>query len=147
MECIFCDFVKGNTRRHRGRYPFMKLHDSKHTISFLSIDFPATEDGHILVIPKEHYANIEDIPHYILHDLIEHVSFISKILRTKNEANNILLNNGAGAGQCVFHTHFHLIPRNKGDKIKIEVWKSKEMTKEHFKKLHNKIKKQIKKHL
>ena len=145
QECIFCDFVQKKKNHHRDKYPFQILHEMKHSISFLSIDFPATEDGPVLVIPKKHFESLEDIPPTIQSDLIKHVSLISQALRIKNDGNNVLLNNGKAAGQFVFHTHFHIIPRNAKDNIKIEVWKRKNLSTDGFKKLHIKIQKEIKK--
>ncbi len=143
MDCIFCEFINKRLKKHRGNYPFKILHETEHSLSFLSIDFPATEDGHILVIPKKHYVNYEDIPNKILLDLFKHIKLITKALRIENQGNNLLLNNGAAAGQYIFHTHFHIIPRNDKDNIKIEVWKRKEITKEDYNKLHKKIKDKI----
>jgi histidine triad (HIT) family protein len=143
--CLFCEFVHKTTKTHRGKYPFKPLHKTKHSISFLSIDFPKNVDGHTLVVPKKHYNNITEIPKSTLHDLIEHTTLITKALEMKNDATNILVNNGIESGQTIFHTHFHIIPRNKGDKIDIELWKRKKITKEKFKELHTNIKKEIKK--
>ena len=103
-------------------------------------DIPATEDGHLLVIPKKHFTYIEDLPKRILHELIEHVSIFSKVLRKTHQGCNILVNDGKSAGQHILHTHFHVIPRDKGDNIKIDVWKRKKMTKSEFIKLNKKIK-------
>ena len=145
MECVFCQFLKGEKKEHSNGLPFKILNETKRTISFLSNVLPETEDGHILVIPKKHYAtSIEDIPKSTLHELIEHVTLLAKALRKKHEGCNILLNDGNAAGQTVFHTHFHLIPRDIKDKIKIEIYKRKKMKKEEFLKLHLAIKRTLK---
>ena len=143
MECIFCEFINKKKKQHRNNLPFLVLHESKNTISFLSADFPAKEDGHVLVIPKKHFEKIEEIPKYIQHELIEHVSLIIKTLRKNHEGCNFLLNDGTAAGQCVPHSHFHIIPRDKKDNITIEIWKSKKMNKDKFIRLHNTLKKEI----
>jgi diadenosine tetraphosphate (Ap4A) HIT family hydrolase len=132
--------LEHRNNNHVNGLPFLVLHETKHSISFLSIDIPATEEGHVLVIPKKHYSDLELIPKYIQYDLMEHISLISKALRVKNHACNILLNNGKEAGQCIYHTHFHIIPRNQDDNIAIEVWKSREINKETYQKLHEEIK-------
>lgn len=144
MPCVFCDFVSKKKTENHG-YPVIFLKEAKNTVSFLSIDFPEKEDGHVLVIPKKHFPSLEDIPINIEHELIEHVSAISKVLRKTHKGCNVLLNDGRAAGQRVNHTHFHIIPRDKGDKIKIELWKKKKMSVDQFKKLHAKIRKEIEK--
>ena len=145
MDCLFCDFVNKKNKKHNDGIPFKTLHETKHSISFLSIDFPTTENGHILVIPKKHYANYEEIPNYILEDLFKHIKIIIKALRIENQGNNILLNNGSAAGQYISHVHFHIIPRNDNDNIKIEVWKRKKFTKDEYNKLHKEMKNKISK--
>ncbi len=144
-ECIFCDFVSGKWKKHRNKFVFEVLHETKNTISFHSIDFPSPKKEHVLVIPKKHYVNLEDCPKNILHELIDHVALISCALRMENDGANILLNDGRSAEQSVMHTHFHVVPRNKGDKIEIELWKRVEVSGKKFHQINNKIKKLIRK--
>jgi len=144
-KCIFCDFVSGKWKEHRNKFKFEILNETKHTISFLSIDFPHPKQEHILVIPKKHYLNLEDCPKYVLHELIEHVSIASKVLRLENQGCNILLNDGKSAEQTVMHTHFHLVPRNEKDGIQIELWKRVNISKNKYSELNKKVKKLFKK--
>ncbi len=117
----------------------MKLHETKHSLSFLSIDFPTTEDGHTLVIPKKHYKNVEDIPKTIMNDVAAHMQLVARAIKTKNSACNILLNDGKAADQTIWHAHFHLVPRNKGDGIVMEGWKRKKMSPKQFKTMYNEV--------
>jgi diadenosine tetraphosphate (Ap4A) HIT family hydrolase len=139
-NCLFCDFVKGNWKKHRNKFVFEKLHETKRTLSFLSIDFPSPAEMHILVIPKKHYVNLEDMPKTTMHELIEHVSLASKAIRIENSGCNVLLNDGRDAEQTVMHTHFHIIPRNKNDEIEIELWKRLNITQKRFSKLNKRAK-------
>ncbi len=139
MHCLFCDLVSGKRKSHPNGYPFTVINETPNTISFMAIDIPATEDGHLLVIPKNHFTYVEDLPKYILHELIDHVSLIIRVLRKTHQGCNILLNDGKSAGQHILHAHFHVIPRDKGDKIKIDVWKRKRIGKQDFIKLNAKI--------
>jgi histidine triad (HIT) family protein len=142
MKCIFCEFIAGKTT-HKNGFPFIPIKTTKKTISFLSIDFPAHEDGHLLVIPKRHYQSIKEVPPKILTELITHVKRAAKVLQKRHHGTNILLNDGKAAGQVVPHLHFHVIPRDKNDNIKIEVWKEKKLSVRKFIKLSNKLKKQF----
>lgn len=144
MNCLFCDFVNGKRKSHPSGYPFTVINETRNTISFMAIDIPATEDGHLLVIPKNHFTYVEDLPKYILHELIDQVSLITRVLRKIHQGCNILLNDGKSAGQHILHAHFHVIPRDKGDKIKIDVWKRKKINKYGFMKLNKKIKSLVK---
>lgn len=144
-DCLFCAFVSGDWKKHRNKYVFEILHETKNTITFHSIDFPSPKKEHLLVIPKKHYVNLEDCPKSVLYELIEVVSIMSKALRLENEGCNILLNDGRSAEQSVMHTHFHLVPRNKGDKIEIELWRRAKVSQKKFKEINKKIKKLISK--
>ena len=139
MHCIFCEFISGKRKEHIKGYPFIPINETKNTVSFMAIDIPATEDGHLLVIPKKHYMYIEDLPKQILHELIDQISLVSKSLRRTHQGCNILLNDGKSAGQHILHAHFHVIPRDKSDNIKIDVWKRKKLTKSEFIKLNKKL--------
>ena len=137
MNCIFCEFISGKRKKHANGVPFKKLHETEHSLTFLSIDFPATEEGHTIVIPKKHFNLIEDIPNNILLDVIKETKLVSKILRQKNEGTNILINNGKSAGQKIPHIHLHIIPRNKDDKIDLEHFKRKQLSIKQFSELQS----------
>jgi histidine triad (HIT) family protein len=143
-KCIFCDFVSGHWKNHRNKFKFEVLNEMPRTISFLSIDFPSPKKEHVLVIPKKHYANLEDCPKAVLHELIEHTTLASKALRIENQGCNILLNDGKSAEQTVMHAHFHIVPRNNNDGIEIELWKRVNISEKNYHKLNKKVKKLFK---
>ena len=132
MSCLFCDFVKGEREKHENGFPFEVLNETENTVCFPSIDFPAHEEGHLLVIPKEHYRSLEDVPPETVSELIEHVQKAARVTRMEHEGCNVLLNNGEAAGQSVMHVHFHIVPRDEDDDIDIEVWDKKELSEEQF---------------
>ena len=143
-ECIFCQFVIKKRTKHADGLPFRVLHKTKDTLSFLSNVFILGEDGHILVIPKKHYSDLEKIPENTRNQIINHITLLTKVLRNTHQGCNILLNDGKAAGQTIDHSHFHLIPRNEKDKIKIEVYKRKKISSKKFLELNDMIKNQIK---
>ncbi|MBI2549656.1 HIT family protein [Candidatus Woesearchaeota archaeon] len=143
MRCIFCDFVSGKRKRHKNRFPFKKLHETRNVVAFLSVDFPATENGHTIVIPKRHFKLLESVPDGILAELIGEIKLISKVLRRSNEGTNVLLNNGRCAGQKVPHVHFHVIPRNPRDHIDVEHFRRKKMSLVDFERLHKELRKRF----
>ncbi len=107
-DCIFCKIVAGEI-------PCSRVFEDEHTLAFLDIS-PAVE-GHTLVIPKAHCANIMDAPVETLTACMVTVARITRgLMDWGAEGINLLQNNGAVAGQAVFHLHFHLFPRYKGDR-------------------------------
>ncbi len=121
-NCLFCKFVRGEADAHRSGAKFHPIHETAHSLVFLSIDPPTATNEHLLVIPKKHYASMEDIPQAEAHDLMDLLQLSMRVLRTEYQAANVLQNNGREAGQYVFHVHYHLIPRFPEDGLQIEVW-------------------------
>ena len=106
--CIFCQIVSGEI-------PAKKVYENERVLAFL--DVRPVNPGHTLVILKQHYRNLEEIPVLELQDLIVVVKKIGERLKARLnlEGYNVILNNGATAGQTVPHLHFHLIPRHRDD--------------------------------
>ena len=107
-NCIFCSIVKGTAKS-------WKVYETEDTYAFLDIH-PASR-YHTLVIPKKHYTNIFDIPEEELRAVITTVKKVVKLYEEKLGFRNIQIisNSGAEAQQEVFHLHFHIIPRKRGD--------------------------------
>ena len=139
---LFEDFVNKRTD-HRNGFPFIPVFESKHSIAFLSINIPKHQNGHVLVIPKKRYRDLDSIPKRVLNDLISSVSFIGRVIKKSHGGYNVLLNNGTDAGQYIFHTHFHLIPRSPNDSIQMGLWDSQDLTAEKFVEYSNSFKKRV----
>ncbi len=80
--------------------------------------FPV-EEGHVLIIPREHYENIFDIDNKIYLEIQEAAKNVAAALRDVFQADgiNIGQNNGECAKQMVMHYHLHIIPRHCGREI------------------------------
>jgi diadenosine tetraphosphate (Ap4A) HIT family hydrolase/protein-tyrosine-phosphatase len=136
---LFSRFLEGKSS-HRNGIPPKILYESKNVAVFMSVDIPATQDGHVLVIPKKRFGRLEDIPSSVRRELIETVELVGKALLVDHEGYNVLLNNGKSAGQWVYHTHFHVIPRNSFDDITIERWKRrKSINRKDFDRMNKKV--------
>ena len=109
-DCVFCKMVAG-------QIPVVKIYEDESVLSFL--DIGPVSDGHALLIPKEHYDKIGDCPAELLGQVCSRLPKIAVAVSSamKCEGYNVLCNNGRAAGQLVNHLHFHIIPRNSGDKI------------------------------
>ena len=100
--------------------PAYIIYEDDIAIAFLDIS-QATK-GHTLVVPKEVYENIFEIPTDILKHLIEVTKKVSEAInKAFNPLGiNILNNNGAAAGQTVFHYHIHILPRYSKNDIDLK---------------------------
>ncbi|NTV79508.1 MAG: HIT domain-containing protein [Clostridiales bacterium] len=98
---------------------------------------PATR-GHALILPKEHYANLYEIPE----ELVGKAFVLAKKMAVKMtgllkcEGFNLVQNNGTVAGQTVFHFHIHLIPRYSQDHQNI-LWEPRIVEQNELEELKN----------
>ena len=132
-DCIFCKIING-------KIPAAKVYEDSSIISFLDI-MPANK-GHCLVVPKEHYETFLDISDENLKSLIAAAKKVAKALSLSigNGSYNIVMNNGKEAGQIVAHAHLHIIPRFKGDRLRLK-WSHKKYEENEMKEMQEKIKK------
>lgn len=81
------------------------------------MDIQPVNAGHVLVVPREHYASLDDIPHGLAMHLFEVAMELAPVVKQVAGADgmNVVVNSGAAAGQDVFHYHVHVIPRRPGD--------------------------------
>ena len=129
--CIFCEIVAG-------AIPAKKIYENHHSIAFL--DIQPVNFGHALIVPKEHHDVFLNTPNEVLHDIMDAVKKVAPaiIAATGADGFNLGMNNGEAAGQAVFHTHFHIIPRFAGDGFRH--WPHKEYGPGEADKLAEKIK-------
>lgn len=106
-DCIFCKIIGGDV-------PSYKIYEDENVYAFL--DIAGDVFGHTLVVPKNHYENIFDIPENELNSVMNAVKKISKHFLTVGYTGvNIMNASGVDAQQSVFHLHFHILPRSKND--------------------------------
>ena len=118
-DCLFCKIVDGSI-------PSIKVYEDDHVLAFMDI-FPLTK-GHTLLIPKKHHENVFDMTAEAAGQLFSVAPKIASAINASfNPAGlNLLNNNGAPAGQSVFHFHLHFIPRyDETDGFKA-TWQTKE---------------------
>lgn len=106
-DCLFCKIIAGEIPSH-------KIYEDDKTFAFLDIN-PVSK-GHTLIIPKEHAENLTEgsmeAAEAIMHTLHDIAPKIVKALGASGY--NLGMNHGTDAGQLVFHTHMHLMPRYAG---------------------------------
>lgn len=112
-NCVFCEIIARNI-------PASIVFENQNLIVFMD-NFPINP-GHVLIATKNHFSSIAETPETELMDLIRMVLKIEKSLwqsGIKCEGTNILHSHGEAAGQDVFHTHFHVVPRFEKDGFEI----------------------------
>lgn len=128
-NCIFCKIAAGEI-------PSKTLYEDEQFRVILDLG-PASK-GHALILPKEHYENIYEIPDETVADAMKLAKKMAGIMTEKLNCDgfNIVQNNGVVAGQTVFHFHMHLIPRYKDDGQTIG-WKPGEPSQEELEQIKN----------
>lgn len=103
-DCVFCGIVAGTV-------PCLKVAEDATTFAFMDIDPGA--DGHLLVVPKRHSADLVEIPAEDLAATTLTAQRIARVAVSALGADGVNLLNccGAAAWQTVFHFHLHVIPR------------------------------------
>ncbi|MDO4285806.1 MAG: HIT family protein [Eubacteriales bacterium] len=111
-NCIFCKIANGEI-------PSKTLYEDERFRVILDLG-PAAK-GHSLILPKEHFADLYELPDEWAADAMKLARKMAVQIRGRLGADglNIIQNNGEVAGQTVFHFHMHLIPRYENDGQKI----------------------------
>lgn len=107
-QCVFCKLV-------RNEIPCVKVYEDSETMAFM--DIKPNTPGHMLVIPKEHYENIYGVPAETLCRMTLSAQKVAIAAKNALHADgvNILMNNESAAGQLIWHSHIHVIPRRNED--------------------------------
>lgn len=108
LHCIFCDIVKGAAE-------VSVCYEDREAIAFM--DIQPVNDGHVLVVPRQHFETFGDLPHSLGAHLFRVAMELSPVVRKVSgaDAMNLIVSSGEEAGQDVYHFHIHLIPRKAGD--------------------------------
>jgi histidine triad (HIT) family protein len=108
MDCIFCKIINKEL-------PADIIYEDENTLAIL--DLRPVNRGHSLVMPKKHTEDFVSTPDEVLAETTKVAKKIAIALHKATAAAgiNITTNNGAAAGQVIFHLHFHLIPRYTAD--------------------------------
>ena len=132
QNCIFCKIANGEI-------PSTTLYEDEDFRVILDMG-PATR-GHALLLPKEHYANLFELDDELAAKALVTAKKVAARMKDALGAAgfNLVQNNGAAAGQPVFHFHMHLIPRYKGDNVGLG-WHMGELTEEDKNEILDKMK-------
>ena len=102
-QCIFCKILKGEI-------PGKFVHRDENIVAFYDINPKAPV--HVLVLPVKHLEslnNLQDTDKDLVGQLMISVKKIAEKLKIADHGYKVVINNGSGAGQLVFHLHIHLL--------------------------------------
>lgn len=106
-ECLFCKIAKKEI-------PSKIIYEDPDVTAFL--DIAPVHPGHVLVIPKTHSADFSELDPVDREAVLHACQKITKtLLELGADGCNVSTNVKRAAGQVIFHTHFHIIPRYAND--------------------------------
>ena len=134
-DCIFCKIANGEI-------PSATIYENSDVRVILDVA-PASR-GHALIVPKEHFRDLFDIDAVTAGKIFSMATEVARAMKIVLHCYgmNVVQNNGAAAGQTVFHFHLHLIPRYEGDGVNIG-WNPGESTTDELRELAKEIRKKI----
>jgi len=106
--CTFCDLI-------RGAAEVSLCHEDSDAIAFM--DIQPVNNGHVLVVPREHYESLLDVPEELGIHLFRITMKLAGAVRRVSGSDdlNLVVSSGEAAGQDEPHFHVHIIPRRPGD--------------------------------
>lgn len=124
-DCIFCRIIKGEI-------PSYKVYEDENVYAFL--DIQPLSKGHTLVLPKQHYKDIQDIPEELLCEVSKVSKRLVRRIQEKYSPLGFVINqnNGESAGQTIHHYHLHIKPVYEDTVIPDETDHRKELSKEEM---------------
>ena len=130
-NCLFCRIVSGEV-------PAVVVFEDEKTIGFL--DHRPLFPGHTLLVPREHYETLTDVPVKQVGPLFENAQLLSRAVETAMEAEGTFVAMNNRVSQSVPHLHIHIVPRRRKDGLKGFFWpRTKYKTQEEMEVVQQKI--------
>jgi histidine triad (HIT) family protein len=109
-NCIFCKII-------HGEIPSARVLETDHAVAFLDIN--PVNYGHTLLVPKVHCVQLSEVPDAVGGAIGELLPRLCRAVAAATGAHglNVIVNNGAAAGQTIDHCHWHVIPRFDDDAV------------------------------
>ena len=112
-NCLFCRIVSGEV-------PAVVVFEDKNTLAFL--DHRPLFPGHTLLVPREHYETLTDLPLKQVGPLFENAQLLARAVETAMEAEGTFVAMNNRVSQSVPHLHIHIVPRRRKDGLKGFFW-------------------------
>jgi len=134
-NCLFCRIVSGEV-------PSVVVFEDKNTLAFL--DHRPLFPGHTLLVPREHYETLTDLPLEQIEPLFKNAQLLARAVETAMEAEGTFVAMNNRVSQSVPHLHIHIVPRRRKDGLKGFFWpRTKYKTQEEMEVVQQKIVRQI----
>jgi histidine triad (HIT) family protein len=131
-DCYFCEILKGKVKAH-------KIYEDENTVVIAHPE-PAVP-GHLLIFPKTHHTIFELMPDSEAEHLFNLANKMSMAVFEALHAKgtNMIVQNGAAAGQEIPHFAMHIIPRNENDGLEL-LWEPRQLNEEEMSTVELKLK-------
>lgn len=113
MDCIFCKVVNKELAA-------TVVFEDELTMAFL--DHRPLFHGHCLLVPKQHYETLSDLPSRLIKPLFENGQLLASAVEAAMQAQGTFVAMNNRVSQSVPHLHIHVVPRRKGDGLKGFFW-------------------------
>lgn len=111
-NCLFCKISQGEINSNT-------IYEDDIVKTFLDIN--PTSVGHLLIVPKVHYLDFDDISLVVLTHIMEVAKRMKKLLESKLGAEGMTIIQNNGFVQEIKHFHLHLVPKYRGNAKKLSV--------------------------
>jgi histidine triad (HIT) family protein len=112
-DCLFCRIVAGEI-------PAVVVFEDQNTIAFL--DHRPLFPGHTLLVPREHFETLGDLPASLVGPLFTNAQLLSRVVQAAMDAEGSFVAMNNRVSQSVPHLHVHVVPRRRKDGLKGFFW-------------------------
>ena len=113
VTCLFCKIAAGEG-------PARLVFEDEISLAFL--DHRPVFPGHCLLIPKEHYETLTDLPENLVRPFFRNAQLLSRAVESALEAHGTFVAMNNRVSQSVPHLHTHIVPRRRKDGLKGFFW-------------------------
>jgi histidine triad (HIT) family protein len=112
-NCLFCRIVSGEVSA-------VVVYEDANTVAFL--DHRPLFPGHTLLVPREHYETLVDLPAAQVGPFFKNAQLLSRAVESAMEAEGSFIAMNNRVSQSVPHLHVHIVPRRRKDGLKGFFW-------------------------
>ena len=134
--CQFCRIVAGEVRAN------IIFEDA---ISLAFLDYRPLFPGHCLLITKQHFRTLLDLPRDLIGPLFSNAQLLAGTVQRVMDADGSFVGMNNIVSQSVPHFHIHIVPRKKGDGLRGFFWPRQKMTEEALQALQKRLADALKK--
>lgn len=125
-KCPICIAIAGNESNDTWIKQDDIFYKDELVTGIISSKFIKGNEGHLLVVPNDHYENIYGLPEKVAHHIHNLGKKIAVALKEIRQCDGVTLvqNNEPAGDQHAFHYHLHIVPRFENDNFQEELWKA-----------------------